>query len=52
MLPIARSTADQFLTLLAEGAEEFTFQTFDDNKSCKDCAINPFSLAIVLSKLK
>lgn len=36
MLTIAKSTADQFLTLLAEGAEEFTFQTFDDNKSRKD----------------
>jgi len=33
---VSKSTADQFLTLLAEGAEEFTFQTFDDNKSRKD----------------
>jgi hypothetical protein len=33
---ISKSTLDQFLTLLAEGAEEFTFQTFDDNKSRKD----------------
>ena len=33
---VSKSTAEQFLTLLAEGAEEFTFQTFDDNKSRKD----------------
>jgi hypothetical protein len=28
---VSKSTADQFLTLLAEGVEEFTFQTFDDD---------------------
>ena len=33
---VSKSTADQFLTLLAEGVEEFTFQTFDDNKSRKN----------------
>jgi len=33
---VSKSTADQFLNLLAEGAEKFTFQTFDDNKSRKD----------------
>ena len=33
---ISKSTADNFLTLLAEGVEEFTFQTFDDNKSRKN----------------
>jgi hypothetical protein len=36
MLYASKSTADNFLTLLAEGVEEFTFQTFDDNKSRKD----------------
>ena len=31
-----RQAAEQYLTLLAEGVEEFTFQTFDDNKLRKD----------------
>lgn len=33
---VSKETAESFLTLLAEGIEEFTFQTFDDNKSRKD----------------
>ncbi len=33
---VSKQYAESFLTLLAEGAEEFTFQTFDDNKSRKD----------------
>jgi hypothetical protein len=37
---VSKSTADQFLTLLAEGVEEFTFQTFDDNKSRKDKSLS------------
>jgi hypothetical protein len=35
----ARQAAEQFLTLLAEGANEFTFQTFDDNKARKDSGL-------------
>ena len=32
----ARQAAEQFLTLLDEDADEFTFQTFDDNKARKN----------------
>ena len=35
----ARQAAEQFLTLLAEGEDEFTFQTFDDNKARKDSGL-------------
>ena len=33
---VSKSNVETFLTLLAEGVAEFTFQTFDDNKSRKD----------------
>lgn len=34
-----KQAAEQFLTLLAEGVDEFTFQTFDDNKLRKDSSL-------------
>lgn len=33
---VSKFNVEAFLTHLAEGVEEFTFQTFDDNKSRKD----------------
>ena len=36
---VEKLAAEQFLTLLAEGVEAFTFQTFDDNKHRKDSAL-------------
>ena len=36
MLKINLNEAERFLTLLDESAEQFTFQTFDDNKQRKD----------------
>lgn len=33
---VSKENVGAFLTLLAESVEEFTFQTFDDNKSRKD----------------
>ena len=36
---VSKQAAEQFLTLLAEGVDEFTFQTFDDNKQRKDSSL-------------
>jgi hypothetical protein len=36
---VEKQAAEQFLTLLAEGADAFTFQTFDDNKQRKDSSL-------------
>lgn len=33
---VNKEATESFLTLLAEGVEKFTFQTFDDNKSRRD----------------
>lgn len=39
MQTFSKKSAETFLTLLAEGVDEFTFQTFDDNKSRKDLSL-------------
>ena len=36
---VARQSAQDFLTLLAEGVDAHTFQTFDDNKQRKDLSL-------------
>ena len=39
MLKINLNEAERFLTLLDESAEQFTFQTFDDNKQRRDLSL-------------